>query len=298
MPSPQEGDAEDAAAKEILQLQQRLDYLRRIYKDQPQSSDIPKNCLHNLLLLSDSALPLGSFAFSSGLESFLVHVHKSSPAQNIALFTDFLKLSLESLTGVTLPYVHEAWVHPSTLEDLDSDLDASTTCTVAKRASVAQGRALLTMWQRSLKLHLSSPTLQQTQAHAALARFSDLVIAVNVNDSTQSQHDLWGNSPSAHFAPLFGALAAMMGLPVQQTLYLYLLNHAKTLLSAAIRASILGPYQSQSVLASASLKSQIERLVSDQITHQRAPQDAGQHVPAMDIWSGRHELVYSRIFNS
>lgn len=29
--------------------------------------------LHTLLLLADSALPLGSFAFSSGLESFLAH---------------------------------------------------------------------------------------------------------------------------------------------------------------------------------------------------------------------------------
>jgi urease accessory protein UreF len=28
------------------------------------------------------------------------------------------------------------------------------------------------------------------------------------------------------------------------------------------------------------------------------PEDAGQVVPALDLWLGRHELLYSRIFNS
>ena len=27
-------------------------------------------------------------------------------------------------------------------------------------------------------------------------------------------------------------------------------------------------------------------------------EDAGQSVPVMDLWIGRHELLYSRIFNS
>jgi len=28
------------------------------------------------------------------------------------------------------------------------------------------------------------------------------------------------------------------------------------------------------------------------------PEDAGQVVPVLDLWVGRHELLYSRIFNS
>jgi urease accessory protein len=27
-------------------------------------------------------------------------------------------------------------------------------------------------------------------------------------------------------------------------------------------------------------------------------EEAGQTVPAMDLWIGRHEILYSRIFNS
>ena len=39
---------------------------------------------------------------------------------------------------------------------LDNDFDASTPCTVARRASIAQGRALLTVWERSFKAQYAS----------------------------------------------------------------------------------------------------------------------------------------------
>jgi urease accessory protein len=31
---------------------------------------------------------------------------------------------------------------------------------------------------------------------------------------------------------------------------------------------------------------------------ERETEDAGQCVPVMDVWVGRHERLYSRIFNS
>jgi urease accessory protein len=101
---------------------------------------------------------------------------------------------------------------------------------------------------------------------------------------------------SAHLPPLFGALAKVLGLTAEQTAYVYLLSHVKALLSAAVRASIFGPYQAQKVLASegvqASIKKEIER------NWQTRWEVAGQEVPVLDLWIGRHELLYSRIFNS
>ncbi|GAA5230786.1 hypothetical protein GCM10025794_37660 [Massilia kyonggiensis] len=58
----------------------------------------------------------------------------------------------------------------------------------------------------------------------------------------------------------------------------------------------MGPYQAQSVLASKALQAMIsERIDREWNT---AVEDAGQIVPPLDLWVGRHELLYSRIFNS
>lgn len=58
----------------------------------------------------------------------------------------------------------------------------------------------------------------------------------------------------------------------------------------------MGPYQAQAVLASASLQDRIRACVEKE--QGREVEDAGITVPAMEIWAGRHELLYSRIFNS
>jgi urease accessory protein len=73
-------------------------------------------------------------------------------------------------------------------------------------------------------------------------------------------------------------------------------SHARTIISAAVRASVLGPYQAQSVLASQYLQERIRALVEEM--WDRNVEDAGQTVPVMDLWVGRHEKLYSRIFNS
>jgi hypothetical protein len=108
--------------------------------------------LHALLLLSDSALPLGSFAFSSGLESFLAHRKQPNTQQRTKAFNLFLNHSLSNIASTALPYVLSAYHDATILEDLDNDVDASTPCTVARRASIAQGKALLTIWERALAL--------------------------------------------------------------------------------------------------------------------------------------------------
>ncbi|KAK6440094.1 hypothetical protein LTR95_003677 [Oleoguttula sp. CCFEE 5521] len=261
--------------------------------------------LHALLLLSDSALPLGSFAFSSGLESFLAHRKSKTGAnrtpgppngtvQDIEYFHAFLELSLENLASTALPYVTtsarsgcDADVK-QVLLDLDNDFDASTPCTVARRASISQGKALLAIWERALCSSASA-----TEKSLALASaVSDCALLVKAS----KPGTLLTSSYNGHLPPLFGAVASAMGLDIGHTSYLFLLNHAKAILSAAVRASVLGPYQSQSVLASSSLQAHIKVLIE----HYGAvnAEDAAVSVPTMDVWMGRHELLYSRIFNS
>lgn len=100
------------------------------------------------MLLSDSALPIGSFAFSSGLESFVHHLPASSGSSHDVL-VHFLRESLRSLAYTTLPFVNAAHSTPGNAVELDEHFDATVSCPVARRASLAQGKALLTIWEKA-----------------------------------------------------------------------------------------------------------------------------------------------------
>lgn len=246
----------------------------------PASSPSPSSSTHFLLLLSDSALPIGSFAFSSGLESFAAHNARAS-------FGAFLPLSLSSYASTTLPFVLAAHRQPADLASLDDQLDAAVICTVGRRASVAQGRALLSIWERSFKTTI----LPGSAADALVLKdFSALLR----RESTKAG----GEAPlvAAHLGPLFGAICAIVGLPLRQTAYVFMLSHVKALISAAVRANMFGPYQAQKLLASENVQDLINVVVERE--WYTSVEEAGQSVPVMDLWVGRHELLYSRIFNS
>ena len=77
--------------------------------------------LHALLFLSDSALPLGSFAFSSGLESFLAHKNLSnthlsaSASAKLSAAETFLQQSIQNVASLSLTYVLTSFRHPEQL---------------------------------------------------------------------------------------------------------------------------------------------------------------------------------------
>ena len=240
---------------------------------------------HSLLLLSDSALPLGSFAFSSGLESYLAH-HPTAKGNPSCLdnFCLFLALTLTSLATTTLPYLIVAHKAPENLQDLDAELDACTLCPVARRASVAQGKALLTLWERALKDDVAiSPAVK------ALGQFSRAIRAPRSRGDDVVEL-------SGHFAPIWAAATSAMGIGLHESAYTFLFNHAKAVVSAAVRASVMGPYKAQGLLASGWLRGEIENAM--EANWDRSVEEAGQGVVMLDLWVGRHELLYSRIFNS
>lgn len=263
-----------------------------LYNTKFRSEAVRHSSLHALLLLSDSALPLGSFAYSSGLESYLAH-NKPYHTNPSASFHHFLKLSIASIASTSLPYVLAGYRHPGTLDTLDNDLDASTPCIVAQRASVAQGRALIGVWERAFRASFARSASVDSGAEVAVNAIDEFSDALKSSFDEVDEYDM---GPKGHFAPLWGVVCRAMGLDLHQTAYVFVLNHAKAVLSAAVRASVMGPYQAQNILASQSLQdtmmARIEREWDTEV------EEAGQVVPALDLWVGRHELLYSRIFNS
>lgn len=197
------------------------------------------------------------------------------------------------MASTNLPYLLAAYREPEELETLDNDLDASTLCVVAQRASVAQGRALLGVWERSFRMTYASVphhihSKSTTAATTTLGSFSDSLKSILTETDALSL--------KGHFAPIWGIVCLAMGVDSHQASYVFMLNHAKAVLSAAVRASVMGPYQAQTILASSHLQDLImERIEREWETR---VEDAGQVVPPLDLWIGRHELLYSRIFNS
>jgi urease accessory protein len=134
-----------------------------------------------------------------------------------------------------------------------------------------------------------------TEAGNVLKPFSILLKTSGTSTTTAiSTRDL--PLVSAHLGPLFGVIANLVGLTLHQTAYVFMLSHVKALVSAAVRASMFGPYQAQKVLASAEVQSMITSVIERE--WDTPVQEAGQAVPVMDLWIGRHEVLYSRIFNS
>jgi urease accessory protein len=235
--------------------------------------------------MADSALPLGSFAFSSGLESYLAHTRSSSA------FTAFLTFSLASYASTTLPFVLAAHQNPVHLVSLDDSMDAAIMCTVGRRASVAQGRALLSIWDRSFRTSALSKC-SETEIEA-LTSFTS-ILRSTPSTTTVAIDEI--PPVSAHLGPLFGAIACILGINLQQTAYVFMLSHVKAILSAAVRANLFGPYRAQKLLASVEVQECINNAIDREWNTNI--EDAGQCVPVMDLWIGRHEMLYSRIFNS
>ncbi|KAL8710933.1 MAG: hypothetical protein Q9220_004532 [cf. Caloplaca sp. 1 TL-2023] len=276
---------------------------------QPRPFAPPPPSTHFLLLLSDTALPLGSFAFSSGLESYLAHHPASSrtkaPPPPIQ---PFLSLALQTLASTSLPYLIAAYRDPERLLELDDEFDACMLCHVARRASVSQGRALLTVWERGLcgdadaavgdKVEEEGGTARRVlrEMGARLKQQTYVGAAASGGGGTTTTTNIQTTTAHAHFPPLWAVVTRALDIPLHNSTYVFLLNHAKAILSAAVRASVLGPYQAQAVLGSRLLRGELEALMRRY--WDTKVEEAGQCVPGMDLWVGRHELLYSRIFNS
>lgn len=244
---------------------------------QPSQSP-PSMIPYALLLLSDSALPLGSFAFSSSLESYAAH-HRTLTPNRTDIITTFLHLSLHSTSTSILPFLYAAYRAPARAADLDDELDASTPCAVARRASTSQGRALLAVFEKSL-YHLS----------AGVEGAREWVRTYKTGGGGG------GGGGGGHFGVAWGLVCRALGVSEEDAAEVFVVNHCKAVLSAGVRLGLLGPYQAQAVLAMPETRREIEMALER--GRALSVDEVGQSVPALDLYQGRHELLYSRVFNS
>ncbi|TIB93553.1 hypothetical protein E3Q19_01045 [Wallemia mellicola] len=248
-------------------------------KYMPSSADIE----YLKLLLSDSNLPTGGFVASSGLESFVGHGYLSETK-----LVDFLAFSSENTSRTTLPFIKAVYAILELETSIDEKIDrlirldriheAQMLNNVNKRASKAQGIAMLTLYTKSFG------------NDALIGRFKLL--------TRKAQTE-------GHLAICWALMTATLGLPLYDSQQLSLFLQARSVLSAAVRLNIVGPYAAQKVLLH-----DVRQLVEVAFeAHKLAnvDDDEGDDVddigpattwPLIELLSSRHDMLHTRIFNS
>ena len=143
------------------------------------------------------------------------------------------------------------------------------------------------VWDRSFATNVCCRTWNE-EAPRALCPFS---VALRQNSSLQS-----GDSANGHLPVLWGVVSRAAAVPLRTAACVFLFKHVQSILSAAVRSSVVGPYQAQALLTSSRLQDALSCALEAEWETQ--VEDVGQTVPLMDLWIGLHEKLYSRVFNS
>ncbi|GAA6054897.1 hypothetical protein JCM3770_004273 [Rhodotorula araucariae] len=205
-----------------------------------------------LLLLSDSNLPTGGFVASSGLESWIQHGNLAPRAEAQVALLAFVAHSLHSYARLNIPLVRKTHAAVASLDsdsagDVDVDAvldavlaadalcDALTLNHVARRASTAQGVALLTLYERAFAPDTAAPVKE------LVARYRRAIRAGQGGGTAVEG----GNG---HMSVAFAVLTAAVGLGLDAATHLFLFLHARSLLSSAVRLNAVGPYVAHRLL--------------------------------------------------
>lgn len=216
--------------------------------------------------LLDSILPTGGFAHSFGLEA-AIQAHIIAAPGDLKTYIIHV---LENTSSLLLPFVYRATESPTmeTWGELDRTLEAMLTNEVSRKASVAQGSALL---RTSASVFEEIPTLKRMRETLLL---SGVV--------------------SIHHAPVFGLVCGLLGFDSGTSQRAYLFITMRDVISAATRLNLVGP------LGASVLQHEIARVAEDLIKKwmNRSIEDACQTSPLLDTVQGCHSYLLSRLFCS
>lgn len=212
--------------------------------------------------LADSGFPAGGFAHSSGMEA-CVQWGEVAAAKDVLAFA---RAAILQVGRSAVPIVAAACAERDRYESLDHLSQAMLANHVANRASRAQGQAMLKAVGRIFP-------------HEELAR---LILAVR-------ERRLPG-----HFAPVFGAVAGILGVSRERAAQVYMYVSLRGLLSAAVRLGVVGPMEGQAIqhelgAEATAVAERCGRLGVD---------EAAQTSPLIDLLQGSQDRLYSRLFQS
>jgi urease accessory protein len=216
-----------------------------------------------LLVWFSPAFPVGSFAYSHGLE----WVHEAGDVANAAglqdWLADLLKLGAARNDAILFAEAYRASVEPARLAEIAELAVALTGSAERRLETISQGDAFLRVagasWPSAALHHLKQA---------------------------------W-DGPVA-YPVATGVASAGQGIPLRAALEAFLLSFMANLVSAALRLGIMGQTEGQQVTAA--LIPQVRRAAEQ--AESATLDDLGAAAFRSDIASLRHETQYTRLFRS
>ncbi|MFD2934275.1 urease accessory protein UreF [Spirosoma flavum] len=224
--------------------------------------------LLHLLQLSDPTLPIGSYAHSAGLETYVQAgvVHDAGTAK--AFVTEMLTQNLYYTDAALASLAYDA----AARNDWHEVVQLDDECTAVKLPKE--------MRQASQKLGIRLMKIFQPLCNNALAnQYREAV-------STQQV--------TGHYCLAFGLYAYALQIPKVDALTGFYYNAAVGMVTNSVKLIPLGQQDGQEILFS--LHSRIQALVVSTLQPNRAL--IGLCCPGFDIRSMQHEQLYSRLYMS
>jgi urease accessory protein len=221
-----------------------------------------------LLQLSDTALPIGAFALSNGLETYTQQglIHDAMTLQTWLETVLRHVVHGSHLLPVALAYRAASTADWGQLERLDQRLTAMKHAQELREASIRTGQSLLRLarqvWPGPALEHLC--TLQQQ------------------------------GKVAAHHALVLGVLGCALRCDERVIVEAAGYQWLSGMVSAALRLLPLGQRAGQQLLST--LLTSLPALATD--THQQGWDDLFSAAPEFDIRAMQHETLYSRLFQS
>ncbi len=222
--------------------------------------------LSGLLHLSDPTLPIGGYAHSYGLESYVQQNGVCSVDSAKEFITNSLRYNLKYNDAL---YVRLAWEAMSgrdfgRLLLFDEESTALKSAKEIRQASLKLGVRLLKIFNRRLS-----------------------------GDGVEVMEQMVRGG-GGHYPIIYGAVASLLGLPLRETLLSFYYNTMVCMVTNAVKLIPLGQLSGQDIIFEA--EAGLDDLVAETIALDEGMR--GVCAVGFDIASMQHERLYSRLYMS